>query len=510
LKFAFKRFSKTIEKGAPEARSFLKPLGFDLTPAEATGSRALDMMEGIVETSFLGGGPLRTEKVLRQGGMEKWAKDFANRFGEALEPARLGQMIKETIQGNFNAAELPAKTLRNYVERAAGNSKWIAGEIAQEGRNIMVPASQLRASVMDLAAQGRRLGHIAADEMGDGFIDDMVRITSPEVTKVAPQAGFKGFRAASTTTSPKLLAFADAVELNTRAQSVMKKIALAKNSPVGAKRIGQISTDIKNVMSQTLKDQAPDLHKLFEESRVIFKGDREVFKNAFVAQLLKTAEEEGLDTGFRKMPETIVAALFSGKGRTSNIKFIKKALGAESDTYKSVQTTFLKELFRKSQTDPTAPLLGTKLLNEMFTTTAETGGVGRPFLNELLGKNLTDELEQFALALAKTKQKSGGPGAFAIMLRQPAAALGAAGAASFGLLGTAPFTGAMAVILAGPWVLAKTFLNPTSRRILIEGAKPGTKTIASVATGIRLANIVRKMQQDGERFQNPRSIRRDE
>jgi len=210
------------------------------------------------------------------------------------------------------------------------------------------------------------------------------------------------------------------------------------------------------------------------------------------------------------MPETIVSALIEGTGKTSNIRFIKRALGADSETFKNIQTTFLKQLFTKARSDPTAPLKGTRLLSEMFSTTGETVGVGRAFLDELLSPKLAGELENFANALAKTTTKQGGPGSFAIMLRQPAAAAGAAGALSFGLLGPTTFTSAMGTILIGPWALAKLFLNPTSRRLLIEGAKPGAKTIASVATGIRLTNVVRKMEQDEKKFENPGAIRRDE
>jgi len=517
----FRGFSKSIEKGAPEARSFLHTLkrpggkGFDLTPAEATGSRVLDMMEGAVEGSIIGGTPLRTEKVLRQEAMEKWATQFGERFGESLSGPRLGQMVKDTINKDFAAADLPAASLRNWIEREAGNTRWfVAGPtgemVERQGRNLMVPAERLRAAVLDFAAQGKKLGNIAGEEMGDGFMSRMLEITAPTVTKTAPRAGFVGGQAASTTTKRKLIAFTDVVELNTRTQTVMTKIALAKTSPVGARRIGKISKDINDVMSQTLRDQTSDLFKPFEETRKAFSGTRDVFNNAFIKSLLKTAEETGIQTGNRRMPESIVKAILEGEGKISNIRFIKRALGAESETYQNIQTTFLKQLFTKARTDPTAPMKGPRLLSEMFSKTAETTGVGRPFLEELLGPRMLGDLETFANALAKTTTKQSGPGAFAIMLAQPAAAAAAGSAASFGLLGDTNFTTAAGVILIGPWVLAKLFLNPVSRRLLIEGVKPGAKSIAGVATGIRLANVVRKMERDENKFkdQNPGSIRR--
>jgi len=66
----------------------------------------------------------------------------------------------------------------------------------------------------------------------------------------------------------------------------------------------------------------------------------------------------------------------------------------------------------------------------------------------------------------------------------------------------------MALILGAPPLLAKLFLSTGGRRLLIEGAKPGVKTVESVATMIRLSNLVRKLESDEKRFQNPGSIRR--
>jgi len=479
-------FSKTIEKGAPEARSFLASIGFDLTPAEATNTRILDTAEAIVETSFLGGGKFRAFKILRQEGLEQWADQFGKVFGESLEPDRLGLMIKKTVDGQFRAAELPAQALREFVNREA------------MVRNVTLDLAPIHEAVAPLVRQADELGKIASEEFGDGFLQKMFKISQAEEvnTGLLDEAGEAIFRE-----EPARIAFADAVELRTRTQSIAAKIRLAGNSPVGAKRIGDLAEVVKTEMEQALKDQAGDLFQKFDQSTNMFRVNREVFRNNFVKSLLKSADDK-----FRGMPEDIINNLL-GPGKTSRIIKIRDAVGVDSKEWHGLQKSFLTKLFRSTRSNPEEPMKGARLLAEAFSRKESTGGLGREFMENLLGPQATNDLEVFAKALAKTQQTGGGPGAFAIMLRQPQAAAAAVGAGSFGLISGGTFTGAMGAILVAPRLLASLFLSPAGRRILIEGAKPGVGTVATVATGIRLTNLLRKLESDDRRFQNPGSIR---
>jgi len=435
FKLGGKILAPFAKKVTPEAtrvmnafKDRLKPF---LTPAEATNSRILDIMENMGESSLIGGGKFQEFKFKRQQVLDDISGELVEQFGKVASPEEFGELF-------VRAVENKKATVKPVVDMLYNRASELAGD-------VVVSTSKLKGFVEPMRETAITLKGIEGANAGDDLIDAVLNL-------------------------PDNVSFEVAKELRTRLLSRVNEISvLNKKAPAIGKAKKLISL-IDSEMEKTLTEKSPEAVRAWRTANNFYKETGDRFNNTLVRTMLKKADN--LNMG----PETIGKAFFK-PGNITGVKQLKAILSPEE--YQKAQGFFIQNLFDKS-TDTSGNLIGQKLMNNFR---GKPTSFGDPFLNEIFQPQQIKALDNFAEALKLSQAKQGGgTGSMFIQLAQPGAVIG---------LATGTLEPASTAILIGPAIMSRAMLNPKISKLLTEGlhASAGSEKLAGIMARLTAAMI---------------------
>lgn len=115
-------YKKKMVEGATEVMEYfkdkIKPVV--LMPAEATESRALDLLHNISEASLVGGSSISKFKTERLKFFDDFADSMIDEFGERSDPTELGNLFVQSIENSRKVHAEAAGVLYNNVAEEIG------------------------------------------------------------------------------------------------------------------------------------------------------------------------------------------------------------------------------------------------------------------------------------------------------------------------------------------------------------------------------------------------------
>jgi len=428
------------KKVIPEAMEIMKqtkdrlgPVVF--TPAEATESKGLDILQNISEVTVFGQS-LKKFKMNRQTLMNDWADDIIDIFGHRDNPSDIGELFVDVINNKQKVHKALSASLYNNVE--------------QLSESVTVSTEGIKSFVEPLKEISEQLGSIEAKNSGDDIIQAVLDL-------------------------PDDLDFATAKELRTRLLSRVDEFSILNKKAPAIGKAKKIISILDESISKSLKKQAPEGYEAWREANEFYKKGQERFNRTFIRRLLKTAEETG------RGPEFIAEAVFRPRGVT-NIKRVKEALTPKQWT--KMQSFYIQDLFRKS-VDEEGAVIGTRFYNQLIG--KSQSAMGKTALKEIFTPEQLKEIILFSKTLQMTQaRQSEGLGKMLIQLAQGGAIAGFA-------TGFAPEA---AAILITPPVLSKMMLMPKVTKWLTQGIKTpsGSPEVLGIIT--RLIAASRRIQQN--------------
>lgn len=416
-----------------------KEANVGLTPAQVSKSKVLGTVEGFLEGS-MSSRHLEYFKTNTQEVMGKVADDMAARFGKSVEPDDLAQTIIDTVEGNFKIARAPAKAVRREIENKGASL------------GLTVPTQPLKKFALPFSKAAKELKGIGGASVGDTL---MMKLSSLE-DEIPLNA---------------------AISLRTRIRSIADEFSVNnKKAPVIglAKRLeSSIGDSIKDVLGR----QAPDLLPLWNESNLAFATAERRYNNKFLRSLIARG-----DPKVGGIPEDLVTQLFRPRS-TTRIRMLKTALNDGKDpAFQQLQSFGIQKILSEAMVqaqDGSTTLSGNKLLGLVkgkgF---LELGGFGKETIEELLGPQMRADLIKFASALSQSQKTIDGGGKFAAMLQ----VVGAVGKVMTG----GGISTQTAGIFLGPEMLARFWVSPKMRNLLIGAARKTADHPSKMILGNRL------------------------
>ncbi len=419
-----------------------------LLPAEATESRAMDILNNLSESSIIGGGGLATFKTNRTKALVNIADDIIDTFGARAEPDMVGELFLKATQGELKASRTGAEVIYNTVEdilRPAIARDPLTG-ITREVSRVNVPMKQAKEFIEPLLKEARKLKGLGGAEAGD------------DIALIIDSYG-------------DFLDFSTAKELRSRLIAKADQFSVTNPKAKIIGRAKKLVGIIDDAMEKSLKIAGEDeaLRLLREANRLWRTGD-EAFNSAFIRRLIKLGEQQG-------NPEAIAKAILKDRA-VSNVRRAKTAVGGmHTDSWQRLQSYFTQDIFERSTKRGTSELTGIGL-------EANLKRMGEQTLREIYTPGQLTKLRRFANVLKVTQAKQAeGTGRMFIQLSQAGAVL------------SVPFGEGMnrtaATILLAPGILAKAFTIPEVADILIHGFRAGAKTkIAAGAMGRFVTDVI--------------------
>ncbi|MBU0958617.1 MAG: hypothetical protein KKB31_01600, partial [Nanoarchaeota archaeon] len=382
-------FAKKLSSEAQGTIDFLKDrIKPVLTPAEATESRGLDILENIAEGSLLGGGQLSKFKLNRQRVLNDMVDDIVDRFGKRVSPEELGETFEKVVENKwkgykkavieplYTEVERLTKPIYGQVEKRVPrpstildiSGKPMVGEtieqITKQVGGPIISTRSLKEFAKPLAKISGDLGNIEAKNAGDDLVRAVLDL-------------------------PDNVEFQVAKELRSRLISRVDEFSVINKK---APAIGKAKQFIKLIDQETEEGLSPypEALSLWREANRLYVQGEKQFNNAFIRRLIKKA-----DPDFGGEPEAIGKIVF----RPGAIGYVKQVKAAtDPATFKQFQSYYLQNLLSKS-VDDSGNIIGDKMLQNMY----GKSGTGDNVLRELFDLQTLDNITKFAKA-AKVSQ----------------------------------------------------------------------------------------------------------
>lgn len=418
-------------------KSKMKPF---LTPAEATESRVLDILENVSENSLVGGGKFSQFKVKRQVILDDVADDLIDQFGRRSTPEEFGQLFVDAVDGKIAARKPIVNMLYNNAEQLAGD--------------VSISTASLKKFAEPLAEVAQEIGGIEAANAGDDVIRAILDL-------------------------PDTISFATAKEVRSRLLSKVNEFSIVNKKAPAIGKSNKLIHLIDQAVESALTIRGSEALRAWRTANRFFKEGQEQFNNTMIRKLLKRADDTGLGV------ETIGKALFK-PGNVTGIKKVMKVLNPkEADTLRGF---FTSDLLQKSA-DKNGIIMGTRLLNNL---SGKPGSFGEPMLKQIYTPQQLESIKDFANALnLSQQQQSGGLGSMFIQLSQAGAVVGFA----------TGFEPEATAILLGPALLSRAMLSRPIARMLTEGIKLPARSPQAVGVMTRLTAAILRLKDNKEIIQ---------
>ena len=226
-------FAKKI---TPEARrvmdAFGKKLRPFLTPAEATESQALDIMENIGDKSLIGGGKFAEFRLRRGKVLDDVADDLIDQFGERVTPDQFGEIFVAAVNNKRATVKPVEDMLYNNVRQMVGGTE-----------EALVPTASLKRFAEPLTGVAEELGGIEASMAGDDLLSAVMDL-------------------------PDTLSFDAALDLRSRLAAKVREMSIINKSAPAVGKTKKIISLIDGEIEGMLKGIDP----MPKEGRRFYRG----------------------------------------------------------------------------------------------------------------------------------------------------------------------------------------------------------------------------------------------
>jgi hypothetical protein len=130
LKGAAKVFAEKGRELMPEH------IGTELTPAQATETRILDVIENVVEHSLFGGGRYRKFREGQAKLITRIADDIATKMGPDATDHEIGQLVQDTLRKEADSFYSAARIMYSRVDELARGLKISTKELKKEAAKL--------------------------------------------------------------------------------------------------------------------------------------------------------------------------------------------------------------------------------------------------------------------------------------------------------------------------------------------------------------------------------------
>tara|TARA_R110000851_G_scaffold94074_1_gene204750 strand:+ start:1155 stop:3425 length:2271 start_codon:yes stop_codon:yes gene_type:complete len=394
-----------------------------LTPGLLQKGQTIDILEGVAESSLLGGGSIRYAKdganTIAQSGIDDFVKIYKSKAGDD----ELGILFQKILTDDVNAFKGVAKIKYKAVDKVLSTKKF--------ADNFQVDFTKTKA-----AAQ-KELDNLGFKQQNAPLRTFLTDILS----------------------EPNYISFSKANTLRGDALEITRDFT---TETLGKKKARQAAITADNITKAMENSPVPDsVKKLLSDANKHYREGAEVFN----LPLFKKIIDSDPDLVYKSIvaagdrPTLINKTFEILDKRITDItekKFLKNKIRGE----------FLEDIMTKSQIE-----------NNQFGVEVDAGKLFKNFTKKqktfkaMFSNQEIKEFEKFQNSLRFAqgrKSKVGGlPGPMMIQMKQSGAILELGG-----LLGVGTgFTGAGASILLGPWAIAKVFTTPKIVKALTLGFK---------------------------------------
>jgi hypothetical protein len=389
-------------------------------PGEVSSGGVLRMMENVGKASPFGRPFFDLLHNTRETVMRDRFLDQFDRTAALIDPDELGGMFIDAVNNGFEAAEIPAIAIRKHIIRKATKRK---------GGSMMADITSLHR----YAKSQTRFG-LAAGQFGEAetkavenagrylsFTEAQTKLmrskphlfnkeTDPVLLKESLERVLGAVRKEQT--KKRLIPFKQLVELRSRIIAVQGELHRQGSHIPKTHVLAVMKKNLDGVMETTLKKQAPDLFKLYEEQNKIFRANRVKFRNEILNRLVKKGDPE-----LGGEPTDLLNSVFK-KGGIQRARAVKEAVTPE--IWLNLKRYLMNDIF-ESSTSKEGELIGQTLLNNID----GTGKYGKEILREVLGERGRQQMIQFSKIVMEMVPKAAeGPGALSISLTSPRAVRG--------------------------------------------------------------------------------------
>jgi len=429
--------SRKLPTATPQARAVqteLQTVGSQLTPAQFTENRAIDVMEGIAEGALLGG-PIDAIKKGQQTAVQSLVDRTLAGVDTKMGVRGVSKFLEDAVRGR--------RVWGKALQRAAYKQ---VDEIAGVGVDTSEIVSFIETALRKNQTNVKRALDAALPTWRDVLMrpQSQARIFGPTSQQIVHVPG------ANTTT------FAEAANARSALLALSRKKALAPEDEVVTKTAGLLAGKLDAAMQQATGTLAPEALAAFREANALTKRVEQTFNNETVRAVVRK-----LSTQPAKLAQVLL--------QPNNVDILERVRDAAPGAWPTIQSKLAERSILRS-VDPTkgGKFSGNKLLKlfkGLGDETAETA-YGTDTFAAL--KRLA-ETDSFVQAARPTGE---GTGSMVIKLAQGGAmvTLFVSPFVGFQSGRVAAGTGAM---LLGPYVMGKLMANPKAIHLLAEGFKPG-------------------------------------
>lgn len=427
-----------------------------LTPAQATQSRTLDILEGIAESSLGGGGRIQAFKAKQQVVIRETADEMASKFGQAATPEEVGNLLKQSVDRGREAFHAVAQKLYKNIDDLTPSP------VTQKTTGALIPSNEM-------ITQG-----IVNLRGFKAFASDILTKRGELPKSLSSRTGMVILKQLANL--PDDTTFANAQLM----RSQLLKGARSKDlADIESGLSSALAKQVDAAMEQGAGQLSGDALTAWRTANEFWKSGREQFSNQFIRTLM------------RSNPEKIADAIM----RPGGVTLIARAKAAtDPNTFQAIRGHFIRKVFQQSL-DEQGNLAASKLDRMLF----GRSGLGREALDRAFSPAVRQELEVFTHTLEQMQFKPTGlPGRMFIQMKQAGAATEMAGFA----LTFSPFKFSGLAIMLGPAAVAQAFTRPAMIRWLTTGIKLGPRSEG----GIRALTQFAAAMLHPEEFQRPVKI----
>ena len=525
-----------------------KPVTQGLLPTQVADEwSGAGKWQGIIESSFLGGGPIKKRRWAQEQGMKDYVQETVdNMFSNAdkLENVQLGGQVQDAITtARKHYREIERGLYKNVDSVASGGEPPVKEGFVRLYRGQMgdYPPST------ELADAGRWFstdrgaaefyGKVRYVDIPKGIADESIvpdslynvtgRLIPSEwanktkalnngniAVDYKPVMDFinsvqKGRKTGSTDFGDRILSdlkkdieatggidtFSGAVDLRQRLNAVISSKE-AKGSPAYGLAV-KLKGLITNQMDTAAKELGSDVFDLYRRANKFHAGYEKRFENDFISAIAKKAETH----------PSLVSKMIFKNDQPELVNMAMKAIKNER-VKNNLRASYLEDVISKAQNQD-GVVVGTTLGRELK-------NMGDYNLKNILGPETLRRLKTIeTVSTATQKSELKGGGSLLVQLIQgraiSPALLGILGAGGVGatygtgnpeyLMGAAATA---AAVLAAPNVLARVIVHPVYGKWLIEGMNPLATRATTLKNLIRLGSVATRWALEEQKMEQSR------
>lgn len=432
---------------ATAARQFLEPrlkkTGIDLafTPAEASDSLVLDLLQNVAEGGLLSRSRMNTYFANRKVALKQVADDFLDEIAPKASPEQLAAMFERGVNGRSQVSQLLSTALRREFNDRAGH--------------VIVQTGRLRALAAEVIRASERRGHVGAVTEGVPVAEQILEL-------------------------PATMNVADLAQMRSSLLEAKRSLVAGERVPKGKKKvIDRLVSQLDDIINDGIPDRPT--RQLWRESNRLVTQRNQTVDAPFLKKLVRISDPTQLAIrGGGAGGDALVDRVFAN---TNTINATRAALGADSTEFRQLQRRYIE---RKLMT-PEGGVSGNQLADALFgKSQLDDERMAAAFPDAGLRSNLA----RFANALQQYERKQAGEGVgkVAFQLAQGGAVIGA----MTGTLGPS----SIATTFIAPRILAEMLTRKQSARLLLQTLEtdPSARVAASLVS--RIAFTAKKIEEE--------------